>query len=231
MLKMNKVILILIFFSAIGFTQNFKVEKVKGIVKLLEGTSEEWVDVNEKNTLTENTVIMTGKNSSVSLRRGDIEFVLKGSSAISLSGLKKISLDDLLLALAMEDMLNAPKNKNENKSSSTAVYGTKTGSSKETNIDAGDDFGIKRLNGAMQLAEGGFKESALISAKQTYRKYPATKEMSRYRIYFADLLTQCGLYEEAYNEYNQIKALPLTGSEKAGVENKLNLISSKLINH
>ena len=91
-------------------------------------------------------------------------------------------------------------------------------------------FGIKRINGAVQLAENGFKESAVVTAKETFRKYPSTKEMANYRIYFASLLYDFGLYDEAYDEFTSIKELKLSDKEKSNVEEKLSQLNKKLGN-
>ena len=53
-----------------------------------------------------NSIISTDKNSYVKISTSDILFTLKESSAISVSSIKKMSLDDLILALAMEDVIN-----------------------------------------------------------------------------------------------------------------------------
>ena len=57
------------------------------------------------------------------LVKGNIKFTLKESAAVTVDNIKKMTIDDLLLALAMEDMMNAPRKKDENKSKSTQVYG------------------------------------------------------------------------------------------------------------
>ena len=82
----------------------------------------------------------------------------------------------------------------------------------------------------MQLAENGFKESAVVTAKETFRKYPSTKEMANYRIYFANLLYEFGLNEEAYDEFTSIKELKLSDKEKTEVEEKLSQLNKKLVN-
>ena len=140
-----------------------------------------------------------------------------------------MSTDDLLLALAMEDMINAPKTNGKGSSNNTATYGNK-----ENNKDVKtsvDNFGIMRLNGAVQLANSGLKESAVIFAKETYRKYPDTKQFPKYRIFFADILNEKGLYEEALREYFEIQKLELTKEEKAKVESRVNAINKILLNN
>jgi hypothetical protein len=153
---------------------------------------------------------------------------LKESSAVLVSDIKKMTTEELLLALAMEDMLNAPRKKDKNKSHDTAVYGTNE-NGKKKNGEGNYDYGIKRLNGAMQLSENGFKESAVVAAKETYRKYPAVKEIPSYRIFFADILLDKGLNEEAYGEYVSISKLSLSEKEKADVEKKIAALEKKII--
>lgn len=228
--EMDKIILLLVLFWGFNYAQTYKAEKVHGSVKVQAGSSENWIEVKDNDELTANSLIMTEKNSSIRLKNGDLHFTLNESSALPLSSLKKMNTDELLLALAMEQILNAPKSNNGNKSQSTAVYGTKisqtTGDASEK--DNFNSFGIKRINGAVQLAENGFKESAVITAKETYRKYPETKNQVFYRIYFADILFECGLYAEAFDEFTGVKNLKLTEKEKAEVDYKLNLLSKKL---
>ena len=121
---MMKKIILLIFICA-GFlaAQTFKAEKVKGNVEAQIGTSENWISIADGKSLPANAVVSTGKNSSIQLTDNSINFNLKSTSALPLSRIKKMSVNDLILALAMEDMLNAPKKKEELNSKNTAVYG------------------------------------------------------------------------------------------------------------
>ena len=210
--------------------QEFKATDVKGDVKYRSGTSEEWVEVKEGAALRSDDFVITGAKSSVLIKGSKNIINLEEFTAVSISSIKTMSTDDLLLALAMEDMINAPKPNGKNNSSSTAVYGNKEGQSKNPELKA-DDFGIKRLNGAVQLAKSGFKESSVVFAKETYRKYPGSKQIPSYRIYFADILYEKGLYEEALGDYLDIAKLDLSKEEKSKVESQTQSINKILLNN
>ena len=226
---MKRLILFIMTITSLTFCQSFKAEKVMGSVKVL-GPNDKWVGVKEGTILSSNSFIVANKKSSVKISGEGISFTLRESSALPVSSIKKMTIDELLLALAMEDMMNAPREKEKNNGKTTAVYGTKEeGDVKE--IIQPDDFGLKRINGAVQLAENGFKESAVITAKETFRKYPSTKEKAQYRIYFANILYEFGLYEEALDEYNSIKQLTLSGKEKSEIGEKISLLNKKLVNN
>jgi|YelNatPaOPRAMG01_1025707.scaffolds.fasta_scaffold00304_31 hypothetical protein len=225
---MKKIILFLLIIFNLGFAQTFKAVHVNGDVKAQIGTNENWVKVSENSQLPANSIITTGKNSSVMLERNGIKFSLESYSALPLSSIKKMSINDLLLALAMEDMLNAPKKKEDVNTKNTAVYGAEINGVKTPMLQS-DNFGIKRLNGAVQLAESGFNESAVIEAMVSFRKYPETKKMPAYRIYFANILYGLGLNEEAYDDFKSINSLQLSNEQKTEVQSKLEVLSKKLM--
>lgn len=219
--------LILIILSAFLINaQNYKVEKITGIVKVQISGSEEWKEVKPGNSLPSNSLLYTDENSSIRLSGENGYFVLKGSSALVAGSIKNITLEELILALAMEEILNSPKKKENNGSQTTAVYGTEQ-KGKLLDVNS-NEFGFKRLNGAKQLAENGFKESALISAKEIFRKYPKTFESVEQRIYFADILVDLEIYDEAYSEFEKISKLKLTENEKKTVSEKIELLKKKL---
>jgi hypothetical protein len=225
-----KTILVLLFISTgATFAQKCYVESVAGTVKAQIGSSEKWVEVKENSELPPYSTVSTSKNSSVILVKGSTKFILKESAAVTVNNIKKMSIDDLLLALAMEDMMSAPRKKDKNKSRSTQVYGDPNNSQKTLEA-TNDEFGLMRLNGAKQLGDNGFKESAIVAAKETYRKYPETKKLISQRIYFANLLYEKGLFEEAYTEFNSFKDYTMNEKNKAEVDSKLELLSKKLIN-
>lgn len=225
---MKNIIVMMLLISAITFAQTFKVEKVNGKVKMLSNGSEQWQDLKQNSEISGNSIISTDKNSSVKIKNDDVLFTLKEFSAISTSNIKKMTLDELVLALAMENVINSPRNQNKKNSESTKVYGEKL-NDKNSNLSTNNDFGFKRLNGAKQLSENGFKESAIVTAKEVYRKYPETKKDAVSRIYFADLMYERGLYEEAYDEFKEIKSLNLNQGQISYVSDKLDQISKKLI--
>jgi hypothetical protein len=219
--------IVLLFITSIA-AQEFEVNNVKGDVKYLSGTSEIWTKVNRGQSLQTDGYISTGKNSSIQVTHSGNVITIGELSAVSISSIKKMTTDELLLALAMEDMINTPKSNNKENSGNTAVYGEKEG--KTTNLTA-NDFGIKRLNGAKQLAENGLKESGIIFAKETYRKYPETKQLASYRIYFADILYEKSLYTEALGEYFEIKKLDLNKEQSSKIEAQINHINKILLNN
>lgn len=225
---MKSSIFILLLCSALTFAQKCYVESLTGTVKVQIGSSEKWLDVKEGAELSPYTTISTGKSSTAVLVKGNTRFTLKESAAITVNSIKKMSVDDLLLALAMEDMMSAPRKKDNNKSKSTQVYGENK-TEKTTSVSNGE-FGMMRINGAKQLGDNGFTESAIIAAKETHRKYPETKNLITHRIYFANLLYDKGLFEEAYAEFNSFKDFGMNEKNKAEVDSKLELLSKKLIN-
>ncbi|MBT8381736.1 MAG: hypothetical protein KJO59_05210, partial [Ignavibacteria bacterium] len=92
-------------------------------------------------------------------------------------------------------------------------------------------FGIKRLNGARQLSESGLTESAIVFAKETYRKYPDTKSDPSYRIYFANILYNKSLYEEALVEYKEISKLDLNEKQRNEVSSAIENIKKVLMSN
>jgi len=225
----GKTFLILLLLVPSLIAQDFITTNVKGNVKYRSGTSEVWLEVREGTVLRSDDFVITGSKSSIQIKGSEIIINLAEYSAVSIASIKTMSTDELLLALAMEDMINAPKPNGKNNSSNTAVYGNKEGQNKNPEMKA-DDFGIKRLNGAMQLAKNGFKESSVVFAKETYRKYPDSKQIPSYRIFFADILYEKGLYEEALREYQDIAKLDLSKEEKSKVESHTQSINKILLN-
>ncbi|HSW54043.1 MAG TPA: hypothetical protein VLH59_03060 [Ignavibacteriaceae bacterium] len=226
----GKTFLILLLLVPSLIAQEFKAINVKGTVQYRSGTSEVWLEVAEGTVLRSDDFVITGSKSSIQIKGSKNIINLAEYSAVSIASIKTMSTDDLLLALAMEDMINAPKPDLKNNSSNTAVYGNKEGQNKNPEIKA-DDFGIKRLNGAMQLAKNGYKESSVVFAKETYRKYPDSKQIPSYRIFFADILYEKGLYEEALGEYMDIAKLELNKEEKTKVESQTQSINKILLNN
>jgi len=226
----GKTFLILLLLVPSLIAQDFITTNVKGNVKYRSGTSEVWLEVREGTVLHSNDFVITGSKSSIQIKGSENIINLAEYSAVSIASIKTMSTDELLLALAMEDMINAPKPNGKNNSSNTAVYGNKEGQNKNPEMKP-DDFGIKRLNGAMQIAKNGYKESSVVFAKETYRKYPDSKQIPSYRIFFADILYEKGLYEEALGEYLDIAKLELNKEEKAKVKSQTQSINKILLNN
>lgn len=228
---MNKLLIaVLLVNGFISAQDNFTSKKITGEVKILDGNSEVWTEINENQIIKNDAVILTGKNSSVQLAGNNLSFNLKEESAVTVSDIKKMNMDELLLALAVEEILDAPQKNREGKSESTAVYGSDEKEKKNAEINS-DNFGFKRLKGAVQLSENGMKESAVVVAREVYRKYPVTKTDADLRIYFADILYNKGLYEEAMSEYEDILKLNLTNQQEQLVQKKLSSIKQKLLNN
>jgi hypothetical protein len=224
-----KLLLLALIFSVCIFAQKFEVIQITGEVNYQTDSEENWIQLKQNDMLNPSTVISTGANSSLKLKSGNLIFSLKELSAVSVTNIKPLSRDELLLALALEELLNVPKQEESTGSGSTAVYGEKIDAGEKLFIKS-DNFGVKRLNGAVQLAENGMEESAVLAAMETYRKYPDVKSIASYRIFFTEILFRKGLYEEALAECLEIQKLSLTDGQTEEVSLMISEIEKKILN-
>jgi len=213
---------------SILFAQDFKVNKITGKVLVQKGIEDSFTPVKTGDILNGNDLIITEENSFIQLEKENNRFILKANSALGLNHIREISVNDLLLALAMEEIRNIPKNKQNGIERNTAVYGQNITTNSEDKLPI-NKLGKMKINGAKQLAENGFSESAIIVSKDTFRKYPSTKSNFDDRIYFANLLEGLSLYNETLEEYNSIRKLDLTETQQTVVKNKIEDISIKSV--
>ncbi|MEN8191702.1 MAG: hypothetical protein ABFS12_02725 [Bacteroidota bacterium] len=225
---MKQVIIIIMFISTLVYSQQFKVDKIRGEVLVQRGTHEEFSPLKKGDLLSDNDLIITESNSFIQLDKDGSKFILDENSALGLSYLKKITINELLLALAMEEIRNVKPSNNNELSKNTAVYGEEANIDKTVEIKI-NSLGVKKINGAKQLAKNGYKESAIIAAKETYRKYPHVSKIVEDRIYFADLLLSLELNNEALEEFSTISMLELTQKQKNYVDTKVEKIKLSLI--
>jgi hypothetical protein len=224
---MHKLFLLIILLPITLFTQSFNIEKVTGKVFVQKGMEEKWIAVKNGDKVSDDDLISTGNNSSVRFSRNGNSFLLKSNSALNISGIKSLSINDLLLALTREEINSIPRQKNNPDIKTTAVYGTENNGRNDIPVIQ-SDLGKRKINGALQLAEAGFKESSVLVAMETFRKYPETQLIISNRIYFADLLEKLTLYEEAYKEYEKILSMNLNPKDQQRVKNKLEELSKKI---
>lgn len=225
---MKKIFLIIMLLTFSICAQSFVVEKVNGNVFALIGFSEEWTKVKVGQILKGADLISTGEKSLVQLNNNGNRFVLQSNSALSINNIKRISLNELLLALAMEEIRNVPNFNENNVRRNTAVYGEKV-SNISPSKSVVSDLGMKKLNGAKQLAINGYRESAILLAKETYRKYPETKTRIDDRFFFVNLLIELQLFNEAAAELNDLEKLKLTNEQQEKVEHYLDIINEKIL--
>ena len=173
-------------------------------------------------------MILAEKNALIKLRRNDEIFFLNGDAALSLNHIKKVSLNDLILALTLDEIRNVPKIKNNNLNKNTAVYGSKI-KSKNGSVISENILGKMKINGAIQLNKSGYKESSVILAKEIFRNYPIVAENFNNRIYFADLLAELELYNEAIEDYRKIFKLDLNEDEMSIISEKIERTNLKLL--
>jgi len=224
---MKKLTIIIFLFSVSVFAQEFTVTKVNGKVMVLKGTDEKATLVKKGDQLNGNDLLITDNNSLIQLDNKGKIFLLKSNSALGLNNIKNISINDLLLQLAVEDIKRLPGGNQKSNGRTTAVYGSEIGKNSSVVISE-DLLGEKKLNGAKQLSEEGYPKSAILVARETFRKHPKTKKMINSRIYFANQLYNLKLYEEATSEFVKIQKLNLSKIQKAEVDKMLRKINLKL---
>lgn len=222
---MKKIIILLLFTFIQLSAQKIEIVKLNGNVNYIKGNENKIQKLALDSQITESDIVFTEDNSFVQIKKDGSNFLLKENSALGLRFLKRMSLSELIMALTQEEINSIPDDKSNDKLKNTAVYGSEEVdvANSITNVE----FGIKKLNGAKQLAENGFTKSAVIAAKETFRKYPGTQKLLDERIYFANLLIKNELYEEAFEDYMKIKEM--TNGENKQIEEKIEFLKNLLV--
>lgn len=224
---MKKILLFCLILVTITFSQSYKVEKITGTVKTQNQTADEWVTIREGISLNNKSMLLTEKNSTVTLSGEGVRFTLLPQSIIYTSSLRKMSVDELLLALATEEIINASGKKEKGNVQSTVIYGSKVKKVENENFPY-IGLGELRINGAIQLAKNGYAATSVVEAKEIFRKYPEINKNPVHRIYFADIINSLGLSEESFREYSKIMEMDLTETQKLVVLEKINKLKSEL---
>lgn len=219
-------IIILFVFSTYTQAQEFTVKSVTGKVLVQKESGEKLLPIKPGDLLSGGDLIVTEKESKIRLEKNGETFVLEDDAAVNLNYIRKISLNDLLLALAMEELKDLPKD--NGRARNTAVYGSEEIADSEFKSEFFDRIGKMKINGAKQLAEKGYKESAILAAKETFRKYPNTRKSLEDRLFLFDLLYNMKLYEEAASELKRMRAEFNSENEADLLKNKEALLKAKL---
>jgi len=96
---------------------------------------------------------------------------------------------------------------------------------------ASNSLGERKINGAKQLAQNGYQESAIIVAKETYRKYPSTSKNIDDRIYFANLFSTLDLNNEALEEFSAVSKMNLNDDQRKIIDEEIEKIKLVLISN
>lgn len=219
---MKKLIILLLLSCSLLSGQEYKVTKISGNVLVQKGVSEEWNTLHKNDILTPEDVIMTDENSMIQLQSEENRFLLNSNAAIGLDKIKKVSLNELLLAFALEEIERATEKKNNSEVKNSSAYGAKEGKANES-VPPNSVIGERKLNGAIQLAENGYKNSAILVAKETFRVYPQTQKDIKTRLYFVNLLYELGLYNEAYTEIRNVRS-----STSSVYQNEIKTLEEKI---
>jgi len=219
-----KIILIIfcLLFSSVT-AQEHKVVKVEGTVKALLDYSEDWITIVKGQSLRPSDIILALKGSELTLKHGDDIIYLAGGAVLSLKFARRMTLNELLLALAMEDIKNIPSGRKKDNSKNTAVYG-KNLSEPSDKIKITGDLGRMSFNGALQLAENGYKTSAVAAASETLRIYPETRVMISERLALLRIKISLDLLEEAQKDINELGSIAKTDKDK----NELKILQERI---
>jgi len=222
-----KTLFFIVVLSTVVFAQTYTVEKVRGEVFVQKGVSEEWISVQKGMKLDKNDIVMTGEGAFLQLESGNKSFLLNADAALGLDRIKNIPLNDLLLSLAREELKRINIENKHPEIKNTAVYGSEVSGEESMSVDD-NLLGERRLNGAYQLAKNGYKESAVLAAKETFINYPYTLKLVDKRLFFVELLDNLGLHYEAMDELKSIEKFVVNAEQAKIIKNMKDGISAKI---
>ena len=225
------VLLLAILLCGAGLSQaDIKLAGMKGKVQVRHGVSEDWTTPAPGDILKPEDSIRMGKKSKAVLSiDGRDRLTLPEMVIVDVSDLRKLSQEELLLMLAMQDVRSVPgkDRKDElNIPRTTTVHGANQGNVPSA-IAADPDAGTLLLNGTKVLYDNGYYATCILKAKDVYRQLPVLAKNIGSRLIVASALERLSLFSEALTEYAGLSQERLSPRQKALVEEKLARLKRK----
>jgi tetratricopeptide (TPR) repeat protein len=187
----------------------FIVKKLKGNAEVRHGVSEVWNKLEHGDTLKPDDTIKAYSDTYIEIYspEGRI-FKMSGPALLNISDIRRISVEDLLLQLAMEDIRAIPEKSDgfyrSERRKATGVYGSDISRRKaKVKIKKDDKIAFLWANGAIILFENGYYETSAIRAKNLINRFDELRSNSKICLLPARALEKLGLYGEAISEYNR----------------------------
>lgn len=203
--------LIIIFLLTTGLLSSaegsFTVERIEGEVVIRRGVDEAWQPVRVGTVVRPEDTIRTGKHSLVVMRRDDgTVYRIPAETLVDGADFRWMDRDELLLRLALEDMLSVPERINGDRPipRTTVLHGTARDRTDETEAVPTDPTVDYRINGARFLIESNYVASAILRIRETLRLYPEGEYRLGAMMLAAQSLESLELYEEAGRYYKTI---------------------------
>jgi hypothetical protein len=204
--KIAIVLIVLLAYPALSSDGQLTVQRIEGDVYVRHGVAEKWSEATPGSTLRPEDTIRTGRNASAILRRVDgTVYRIPPVTMVDVSDFRSMSREELLLRLAMEDMLSVPERIDDDRPlpRTTVLHGR----SRERADDTADldlTMARYRVNGARYLIEQDYRGSAVLKIRETLRLYPEGEYRIGAMMLAAESLESMELFEEASRYYRTV---------------------------
>jgi hypothetical protein len=185
----------------------FTLERFEGDVQVRQGVAEVWLDVVPGLKLRPEDTVRTGRNAFAVLRRDDgVRYRIPPETIIDGADLRNIDREELLLLLAVEDMLSVPDRINEDRpvSRTTVLHGSPRGRITEEIGGTDPTTAEFRINGARFLISQNYHGTAVLKIRETLRLFPAGEYRVGAMMIAAESFESMELFEEATRYYRTV---------------------------
>ncbi len=209
------------------------VVRVTGEAWVRAGVAEEWNQLLPEMRVRPTDSIRTGRRTSVMVRVPNGEqYTIPAETQVDGSDFREFDRTELLLRLAMEDMLSVPDRPGGDRPlpHTTVLHGERRdgeGTAADGGVTESDRIRL-RMNGAHFLAEQKFVGSALLKTRETLRLYPVGGYRPGALLFTAETLEQLALYEEAARYYREVLGSDAPAAARKKAEERLAAIAGKL---
>lgn len=229
---MKKILLISILFILSGSfsTAQITIKRIKGGVELRHGVSEEWVKGYVGDLLTPDITMKTGKNSSVTILSPEKQpITIPELTILEVGDLRRMSQEELLLKLAMEDVRSIPPQENpgEMKIPNTTIIHGKNRPMPDVTTRRQNGFREMEVRGTKVLYDNAFYPTCILRAKEMIEVYPELKPKFEFRAMIAGALERTKLRGQALNEYLALSNEKLTPPQKAMVDENIRRLKQR----